>query len=76
MFDKELSGNRDTSCATCHHPQLATGDQLLLSVGTGGRWFLEPSGSWAKIEILCRVMPTSCSIVACPIGRRCFGKGV
>jgi cytochrome c peroxidase len=36
FFDKELSGNRDTSCATCHQPQLATGDQLLLSIGTGG----------------------------------------
>lgn len=39
FFDKELSGNRDTSCATCHHPQLATGDQLLLSVGAGGAGF-------------------------------------
>lgn len=36
FFDKLLSGNRDTSCATCHHPQLATGDGLPLSIGTGG----------------------------------------
>lgn len=35
FFDKELSGNRDTSCATCHHPQFATGDELPLSIGTG-----------------------------------------
>ncbi len=34
FFDRELSGNRDTSCATCHHPQLATGDALALPVGT------------------------------------------
>ena len=34
FFDRELSGNRDTSCATCHHPQLATGDSLALPVGT------------------------------------------
>ncbi len=34
FFDRELSGNRDTSCATCHHPQLATGDGLALPVGT------------------------------------------
>ena len=25
FFDRELSGNRDTSCATCHHPTLASG---------------------------------------------------
>ncbi len=35
-FDKELSGNRDISCATCHHPLLHTGDGLSLSLGTGG----------------------------------------
>jgi cytochrome c peroxidase len=36
FFDKELSGNRDISCATCHHPLLNTGDGLSVSVGTGG----------------------------------------
>ena len=36
MFDKVLSGNRDTSCATCHHPLLHTGDALSVSIGTGG----------------------------------------
>lgn len=35
MFDKELSGNRDISCATCHHPTLATADALPVSIGTG-----------------------------------------
>ncbi|NKQ35329.1 MAG: cytochrome-c peroxidase [Chloroflexi bacterium] len=35
-FDKILSGNRDISCATCHHPALASGDELALSIGTGG----------------------------------------
>jgi cytochrome c peroxidase len=35
FFDRELSGNRDTACATCHHPFLATGDDLALPVGTG-----------------------------------------
>jgi len=34
FFDRELSGNRDTSCATCHHPNLGTGDGLALPVGT------------------------------------------
>jgi cytochrome c peroxidase len=36
FFDRELSGNRDVSCATCHHPDFGTGDGLALSVGTGG----------------------------------------
>ena len=36
FFDKELSGNRDISCATCHAPILATGDGMPLSIGTGG----------------------------------------
>lgn len=36
FFDKELSGNRDISCATCHHPDFAGGDGLPLSFGTGG----------------------------------------
>ena len=36
FFDKELSGNRDISCATCHHPLLHTADSLSLSFGTGG----------------------------------------
>lgn len=37
MFDKELSGNRDTSCATCHHPLMHTADAQSVSIGTGGR---------------------------------------
>ncbi|MER2598960.1 MAG: FG-GAP-like repeat-containing protein [Caldilineales bacterium] len=36
FFDKELSGNRDVSCATCHLPGMATGDGLRLAIGTGG----------------------------------------
>jgi len=36
MFDKLLSGNRDISCATCHHSTLATADARSLSIGTGG----------------------------------------
>jgi len=35
FFDRELSGNRDIACATCHHPLLATGDGLSLPIGTG-----------------------------------------
>ena len=36
FWDPELSGNRDTSCATCHHPNLGTGDNLSVSIGTNG----------------------------------------
>jgi cytochrome c peroxidase len=36
FFDKELSGNRDVSCATCHHPLLHTSDGLALPIGVGG----------------------------------------
>lgn len=36
FFDPILSGNRDISCASCHHPEVGSGDGLPLSVGTGG----------------------------------------
>ena len=36
FFDPILSGNRNISCATCHHPDLATGDGVSLSIGEGG----------------------------------------
>lgn len=35
FFDKVLSGNRNISCATCHHPTAGTGDALPLSLGEG-----------------------------------------
>ena len=37
MFDKILSGNRNISCATCHHSLTDTGDGLSLPVGEGGQ---------------------------------------
>jgi cytochrome c peroxidase len=37
FFDKILSGNKNISCATCHHPTTGTSDQLSLGVGEGGR---------------------------------------
>lgn len=37
FFDKVLSGNRNISCATCHHPLFGTGDGLSLPLGEGGR---------------------------------------
>ena len=37
FYDPILSGNRNIACATCHHPDLATGDGLSLGIGEGGR---------------------------------------
>lgn len=37
FFDKELSGNRDIACSTCHHPFLHTSDGTVISIGTGSR---------------------------------------
>ncbi|MDD5413080.1 MAG: cytochrome-c peroxidase, partial [Methylobacter sp.] len=37
FYDKILSGNKNTSCATCHHPLTGTGDGLSLGVGEGGK---------------------------------------
>ena len=34
FFDPILSGNRDSSCFTCHNPEMGTGDNRSLSVGT------------------------------------------
>ncbi|MBZ0135675.1 MAG: c-type cytochrome [Planctomycetes bacterium] len=35
FFDRELSGTRDVSCATCHHPAFGFSDGLNLAVGVG-----------------------------------------
>ena len=36
FYDPLLSGNRNISCATCHHPRFATTDGLSLGLGEGG----------------------------------------
>lgn len=36
FFDRELSGNRNISCYTCHDVDFASGDALSVSIGTGG----------------------------------------
>lgn len=36
FYDKILSGNKNISCATCHHALTDTGDGLSLGVGEGG----------------------------------------
>ncbi|MEL6167816.1 MAG: cytochrome c peroxidase [Pseudomonadota bacterium] len=36
FWDPILSGNRNISCGSCHHPRFATGDGLSLGLGEGG----------------------------------------
>jgi cytochrome c peroxidase len=36
FFDKELSGNRDVACASCHDPATTVTDGSSLGAGTGG----------------------------------------
>lgn len=36
FYDKVLSGNRNISCGTCHHHDLAGGDAVALGFGEGG----------------------------------------
>lgn len=36
FYDNILSGNRNISCGTCHHPAFGTSDGLSLGVGEGG----------------------------------------
>ena len=37
FYDPILSGNREVSCATCHHPRFGTSDGLSLGLGDGGK---------------------------------------
>ncbi len=49
FFDPILSGNKDVSCATCHHPEFGFAESLQLSIGVNGkglgskREFLSPN---------------------------------
>jgi cytochrome c peroxidase len=36
FWDAELSGNRNISCGTCHHPRFGTADGVSLGLGEGG----------------------------------------
>ena len=36
FYDKILSGNRNISCGTCHHPRFGGSDGLSLGIGEGG----------------------------------------
>lgn len=36
FWDSVISGNRNTACATCHHPRFGTSDGQSLALGEGG----------------------------------------
>jgi len=36
FYDKILSGNRNISCGSCHHPKFGSSDGLSLGIGEGG----------------------------------------
>ncbi|HSF44995.1 MAG TPA: cytochrome-c peroxidase [Chitinophagaceae bacterium] len=37
FYDPVLSGDKDVSCATCHHPDFGYAESLELSIGVGGK---------------------------------------
>lgn len=37
FYDPVLSGEKDVSCATCHHPDFGYAESLELSIGVGGK---------------------------------------
>lgn len=37
FYDPILSGNKDVSCASCHHPEFGYAERLELSIGVGGK---------------------------------------
>lgn len=57
FFDKLLSGNRNISCATCHHPLAATGDGLSLGVGEGGRGLSVTRDTGGRCEAIVERIP-------------------
>ena len=57
FFDKILSGNRDTACATCHHPIAAGGDGLSVSVGTKGVGLAGDRVAGADRDLVARTAP-------------------
>lgn len=39
FYDPILSGNKDVSCASCHHPEFGYAESLELSIGVNGKGF-------------------------------------
>jgi cytochrome c peroxidase len=57
FFDKLLSGNRNISCATCHHPTAGTGDNLPLSLGEGASGVAQVRSETESAQVIPRNAP-------------------
>ena len=55
FFDKILSGNRNIACATCHHPNLGSGDRVALAFGEGAEGLGPERHTLADAPVLARV---------------------
>ena len=55
FFDKELSGNRNIACATCHHPTLGTSDAVALALGEGAAGLGKERRATAEAPLLGRI---------------------
>ncbi|MGB0385231.1 MAG: ScyD/ScyE family protein [Ardenticatenaceae bacterium] len=51
FFDPILSGDRNISCATCHHPTLAMADGRVLPIGTGGEGIGPPRSFMSLVSL-------------------------
>jgi len=72
FFDKILSGNRDISCATCHHPSFP-GEMPCLSPLAQGETAWAMVESWARIEFLSLGILRKSSTEGQRSGGACFG---
>lgn len=57
FFEKEVSGNRNISCSTCHDPSLGSGDSLALSIGEGASGIGVNRVATSKSQIIPRNAP-------------------
>ena len=55
FFDKVLSGNRNISCATCHHPERASSDGISLPLGEGAVGLGPKRHAGASVPVFGRV---------------------
>ncbi len=57
FFEKEISGNRNISCSTCHDPKFGTGDSLPLSIGEGGEGIAHKRVATSSLQVIARNSP-------------------
>ncbi|MEM9970334.1 MAG: cytochrome c peroxidase [Pseudomonadota bacterium] len=57
FYDKILSGNRNISCGTCHHHELAGTDGLSLGIGEGGEGLGEERVAMSRMDRIRKRIP-------------------